>query len=529
MPVKGRFLVFISKSAMSSFVGALVLMSGGVAIGQTGSSVAGVDYTAPAPLAGTSFSNFVAFAEEARDLTENSYSYFVPDRRPILMLKLMDGSNQSPSNPWGFAGSFINGSGDALSPDPSDPFAPFLSQSNGVPDSADWLLNRLDRGWEMGFRRFAFWTPGGDIANVKNRITPSVFDALPTHIQDTYAIYLAAWIDDRMLEDPTLEVGVYTGGYVSEHDTPCLETGDGYEYANPSQSTYDCSGVVGSPTRTDPYDQSESDLFRDWLEPWIDCGFNAFWFDSWTPWDQAVYGNVVGPVALYTRQFNPDYAGIKIGGEPLHWLGSSPNNFDWDGLHVAPALTTGGNTAHGSPDLVNSQYISSIDDIEVGFYFENDCRCDNGNRVERYPFYDMLDRRNRGFILHNFTFQVTPSTPNIERVIRFAAKDENEFWDYLMSNPINAADFDGDGVVDCYDLYLFLEMLNSPVPDPSFVSYADGDINGDGVRDADDFFAFLSLLSNAGVDVSGCDIENGKYSDRPENYCERVAQPWNCN
>lgn len=518
-----------AKSAKISCACAVAVLSGGVAVGQTGSSVAGVDYTAPAPLVSMSFGDITDFAAEARELTENSYSYFVPDRRPILMLKLMDASWRDSSNPWGFAGSFAHGDGDNLSPDPSDPFAPFLSQSNGVPDSADWLLNRLDRGWEMGFRRFAFWTPGGDIGNVGERITPSVFGVLPQHIQDTYAIHLAAWIDDRKLEDPTLEVGVYTGGYISEYDTPCLKPGDGFQNGNPSVSYYDCSGVTGSPTRTDPYDQTESDLFRDWLQPWIDCGFNAFWFDSWTPWDSPFYGSVVGPVGLYVRQFNPDYAGIKIGGEPLHWLGSSPNNFDWDGLHVAPAMTTGGNTAHGSADLVNSPYISSIDDIEVGFYFENDCRCDNGNRVERYPFYDMLDRRNRGFILHNFTFQVTPSTPNIERVIRFAAKDQNEFWEYLMSNPTNAADFDGDGVVDCYDLYLFLEMLSAPVPDQSFVSYADGDINGDGVRDADDFFAFLSLLSAAGVNVSGCDIEYGEYSDRPVNFCERTSQPIGCS
>lgn len=189
---------------------------------------------------------------------------------------------------------------------------------NGIPDGFDNLMRRLNLLYDRGFRRFEIKLPAGDpdIDLVSGRkMSSAQWWTMPKARRDEFEGLVKDWIDEKATNGDPVEMGVYMGYHVND---PC---------------DLDMAGADLFDTAFDALDESDptdaaviEDMmcrFKQNIQPWIDTGFTAFWFDNSGPSDLRTM--------LLKLANNPDYnMDAKFGGEavPTNAGGSCAFPFD---------------------------------------------------------------------------------------------------------------------------------------------------------------------------------------------------------
>lgn len=216
---------------------------------------------------------------------------FVPDRRPAVMVNLFGGSCINP--PSGGPDGWID-NGDA--------------NGNDVPDSVDWLLERLDVRYAEGWRRIILYLPAGAYAG--QYLASSQWWPMP----EIKRIYLTQRLPLWLAAHPTVSLGIYAGFEIKDPCTLCMVScvtcadcgsGGGCDFCP------ECQGVslARAPDTTDAEDMC---VVRHNLEPWINAGITEVWFDRGGGPDPAHYE------ATMRLEGDPDYRGrVRFAGEPV--------------------------------------------------------------------------------------------------------------------------------------------------------------------------------------------------------------------
>jgi hypothetical protein len=256
---------------------------------------------------------------------------FVPDRRPPVSVGMFGGACAYP--PAGSPDWWL---------DLND------LDANGVVDSVDTVLERLDEAYGDGWRRMIMTLPGGSYAGL---LASSQWWTMPLAKRQSLTLALPAWLADH----PDATLGIYVGFAIADPCRLCMQG---------CSSCFDCDAGGGPcdlcpecadaepahiPRTTDAQDMCV--VYQN-LEPWIDAGIDEIWFDH--------SGGVAPPQwkAMLRLAGNPDYAGrVKFGSEPIvnHDQGDGANEPEMDAVERLAFVslrryyeTRGGNAPPGA-------------------------------------------------------------------------------------------------------------------------------------------------------------------------------------
>lgn len=374
---------------------------------------------------------------------------FVPDRRPIAVVAPYNGS-YSPTNPFGFVSWFRD------------------------PDTAgEELVRELQDAWDAGFRRIVLNRPGGVIQN-NDIVQMSMYHYLSHGHRVAYLVHARNWVLEHRQLDPDLEVGVFVGIRHNSPCTPCLEpTG---VLPNGYRCSHDPLYLPGYQGHIDAGDRRSAEWTWQNNYPWLASAFTAIWFDSGSL--SGDFGGTIAPQeTIVALQHNPDYEGVKIGGEAVprgDWIGDqffpNPNCYEaaWVGLH----------SFFLQPARAGERY--DPDSTEVGVAFMNP------DVAPVYGIRDVADFRDRGYVAwawRSFSF------PYIQRTHDGA---DGELYDALVASG-SMADFNADEHTNYMDVMDFLERLMAH-DKPDRPAVWDGDINNDDVVDYLDVIVFMQFF-----------------------------------
>jgi hypothetical protein len=218
-------------------------------------------------------------------------SDLVPDRRPVIKVGMFGGTCAFP--PHGLPAWWV---------DLND------LDGNGIVDSVDTFLQRLDGAYEKGWRRMVIQLPAGSYPGL---MASSQWWTMPQEKRDSLTVALPAWLADH----PDATLGAYMGFMIAD---PCLLCMQGCYVCTlcdgggePCGLCPECSGIPAAqyPLTTNAQDMCV--VYQN-VEPWIDAGFYEIWFD---------YSGGTDPnrwQAMLRLAGNPDYAGrVKFGSEPI--------------------------------------------------------------------------------------------------------------------------------------------------------------------------------------------------------------------
>ncbi len=377
---------------------------------------------------------------------------FTPDRRPVAVVSPYNGS-YSPTNPFGFVSWFRD------------------------PDTAgEELVQRMQEAWDAGFRRIVFNRPGGTIQN-NDIVQMSQYHYLEHGHRIAYLIHARDWINQKRQIDPTLEVGVFVGIRHNSPCTPCLEpTGvlpDGYTCAQ------DPLYIPGYQGHFDAGDRRSAEWTWQNNYPWLASSFNALWFDSGSLSND--FGGTMSPQeTVQALQHNPDYAGVRIGGEAVprgEWIGNTfiPNPLVYEAPWVALHRFFLQDTRAGEV------YDPATTEIGVGFM--------KPSVDPVYGIKDVADFRDRGYVAwawRSFSYRFIQRTHDGE---------DNEFFDAIIAEGA-LADFNGDEVVDHMDVMDFIDQF-SQTDRPERPAVWDADTNNDDVVDFLDVIDFMHAFADS--------------------------------
>ncbi|MHC4787192.1 MAG: hypothetical protein ACYTE6_14655 [Planctomycetota bacterium] len=180
---------------------------------------------------------------------------------------------------------------------------------NGIVDSVDTLLQRLDDAYEKGWRRMMMMLPAGSYPGL---MASSQWWTMPKEKRDGLTVALPAWLAAH----PDATLGVYVGFPIADPCTLCMQGcyscyEDCDQGGQPCDLCPECAGTTSAryPMSADVEDMCV--VYQN-VEPWIDAGIYEMWFD---------YSGGADPVrwkAMLRLAGNPDYAGrIKFGSEPI--------------------------------------------------------------------------------------------------------------------------------------------------------------------------------------------------------------------
>ncbi len=375
---------------------------------------------------------------------------FVPDRRPVAVVAPYNGT-YSPDNPFGFVSWFRD------------------------PDTAgEELVRNLDDAWDAGFRRIVFNRPGGVIQD-NDIVQMSQYHYLEHGHRVAYLVDARNWVLAKRQIDPTLEVGVFVGIRHNSPCTPCLEpTGvlpDGYNCAD------DPLYIPGYQGHIDAGDRTSAEWTWQNNFPWIASAFNSIWFDSGSL--SANFGGTMSPQeTIVTLQHNPDYEGVRIGGEAVprgDWIGNTffpnPNVYKapWMALHRFFLQDT----------RAGEVYDPATTEVGVAFM--------KPSVDPVYDINDVADFRDRGYVVwawRAFSYEFIQRTHDGEN---------GEFYDAIVAAGA-LGDFNGDEAIDYMDVMDFMVRF-SATDRPEHPAVWDGDVYNDDVVDYLDVIEFIRAFS----------------------------------
>lgn len=277
--------------------------------------------------------------------------------------------------------------------------------------------------------------------------------------------------------DPRLEVGVFTGIRHNSPCTPCLESTGVLPYGyHCSQDPHFMPGWQG---RLDAGFRPSAEWTWQNNYPWMASAFTSIWFDS-----GSLSSNTTGTMSpqesIVALQHDPDYAGVKIGGEAVprgDWIGDqffpNPNCYEapWVALQSFFLQEARANEVY-DPGTT-----------EVGVAFMN---------PEVEPFYDIrdvADFRDRGYVVWSwrpFAYEFVQRTHD---------GDHDEFYNAILAADA-LADFNGDEHVDYMDVMDFVQRFMAH-DKPDRPAVWDGDVNNDDVVDYLDVIRFMHEFGDA--------------------------------
>lgn len=425
------------------------------------------------------------------------------------------------------------------------------SMGNGVDDTLDWLLWRLDTAYAQGWRRFVLHKPAGVIS--ENWVPSSFWWTLDETRRDGLIDDLGDWIDSHT--DAT--VGVY-GGF--KQLWPCdLCMHDADSSAHASGDGYDCSDIdaaYGAPfagTLTIPLtpaspDQYLMNMLKVNTEYWMMVGIQEFWFEK--GFDTCDEDNIAtctvesedivnNPEPWFMRaQLSPDFTDFDV-----RLIAEPPMMDPYDATKHGSILDQEGNAIPSNDFYLDLDTLTLARGVGALQWFEKHGSADND--------LDWRDGdRNLWDIDRDTTEQhVMMSVPQAEagggdltrlewlelfggyaeggfipwifspRLAEYSAwvtpKDEHAFASGVLPSLADRYDFDRDGTVEIYvgatlvydDDALILQQLITDVGNGDLIpNMKNGDINYDGDVDSSDLSSMLSsLLDDQPVDIAWTD------------------------
>lgn len=428
---------------------------------------------------------------------------FIPDRRPAVIIPLANGSrdlnDRGLVNWWYDEGTY------------QDDGVPYGIGLNGIPDSIDELMDRLDDLYDLGFRRIQLRMPAGNFEEESGLMDSSQWWPMPEWKRAGFTTTVATWIKDKRLKGDPVDISVYAGYQVSD---PCE---DGMENAH-------------IPDYADPLDACL--MFQN-IRPWMDIGIKEYWFDNGgIDWRQ-----------MMSLQHSTDYsaragewrARIRIGGEAVPTVvGNCAVSPATVKIPQPEALAGGAWIATYRFARSRFAYKSAFRAFdpatsEVGLMLSDhrtSIQCGpfphNAPADKRWDYEDATEFHKNGWVLW-------PYYGYREMALSNKPEDTDYYvYDYEMPRgraveatfriygfgPIAAqADFNGDGLLetelDGLDLITFVQTwINNVHSDVLNPTYAMGDINGDDIIDYQDLsdFADACTLWNAARVVRSIDL-----------------------
>ena len=227
---------------------------------------------------------------------------FVPDRRPAIALNLFGGACTHPpiGGPrWWLLTGDENG--------------------NGIVDSVDELILRLNDLYADGWRRIILQLPAGSHAG--QFMSSSQWWTMPASKRAGLSQRLKLWIGTHF--DTT--VGVYVGFQINDPCSLCMSGCDQCSDCGDGSGCLACTECWNAETARLPDTTNAIDMcvVADNIQPWLAAGVSEIWFDA-----SAAPGDEIW-LALLRLAGNPDYADtVRFVGEPI------PNGGPGGGMNV---------------------------------------------------------------------------------------------------------------------------------------------------------------------------------------------------
>jgi len=380
----------------------------------------------------------------------------VPDRRPVGVVQLYTGSylsNDAGLNPFWCRGATM---ASETSVDLVGAPGEGSGSPNGIPDSFDYLLARLQHAYGDGFRRIVISLPAGYCEDNLDVITVpfsnSQFYTMPSWKRAGFATYVKSWVDtvnDSLLSsDPEfVRVGLYSGFSLSEIPDACDTCAADDEWHYPQTNSSDDMCVFWQNTIN-----------------WEDSGIIDHWFDY--------AGNTYGSAStLHALGYSSLYNGIfRFGGEgiPVVFPGSVRTidtsligKIPWVGLQREADL------------ISNWTGVSPTSNSEVGVWYSGHVPFD----IHAVQSYFSV-----GCVAWCTIADVAGASP-ANSGAEYIKRVYNWHWTRpgSMTEPLAIEDLNCDGVVDCLDwdqIWFYFMTADATL--------YHGDLDGDGDVDMDD-------------------------------------------
>lgn len=391
---------------------------------------------------------------------------FTPDRRPVYRISLTCGDSCRDCND-------------------DNP----LGQTSYWADyDWDYLESILQGAFDAGFRRIVLYNPGGNLPG--SYMPQSSFFHLKDEQIEMIEDDLAGWISGAKAEDSSFTFGIVLGSWQTcDPRSPCRGPGygGGYWDCDADGGDWDDFNITSYPTFFNPEVVDSMNMVYQNMKPWIDAGCDEFWFDNTTYAAPPDDGGYSGPNRLIDLAESPNYDGVvRVCGEAIPRDGSGEPDTNY--TEVVPWY------ASFDPWVADKHWLewNHADEVfvdpettELGVCFRNPAN---------YDIEDVASARDHGFVAWVINHAI-----NVRYIQRVYDGDDNEFY-YALLTSGTAADFDGDGTIDCNDYSKFAVnwIANYGNTDPDF-AFWDGDIYNDGIVNCTDLIAFTALH-----DWSGC-------------------------
>lgn len=375
---------------------------------------------------------------------------YTPDRRPVMFVQFA--SFNFCANYRGLAEWWYE-----EDDNPAHTAGDDVSPMNGIPDTFDILLAKLDEYAADGWKRIMFEFPAGSVSSNVN-ISSAQWWTMPEWKRDAFEGVIATWIAAH----PTISVGIYMDFAVLSPCSLCMTHNEYDELTIISvegcstQHWYPCD-AYGSAHAPDPYDPDDTCLFYQNVQPWINIGCKEVWLEA----------GLGAPAEFWEFCYNPDYSGTKFGGEAI--LPDGMGNPDAFALAATPQVATDRFLDFFDP--MGTWTIPSAS--EAGFLV-----------IDPHSIADLAEKVGRGF--------------NIWLLNEGAGNSESEKIKRIYSaGPIHIADFNGSGSVTMADYSDFMTAFGASHPSGRDYNYYHGDIDNNHLINSSDLFAFLAAYFDA--------------------------------
>lgn len=428
---------------------------------------------------------------------------FVPDRRPVAIIPLSNGSrslNEYGLNAWWYTEG-IN----------QDDGSPYGIGFNGVPDAFDELLERFEDLYSIGFRRIHLRMPAGNIVEESGLLDSSQWWSMPEWKRIGFQTHVRNWLDAKRSQGDAVSLSIYAGYQLSD---PCTPGMDDAHIPNFSDSNDACV------------------MFQN-VRPWMDVGVKEYWFDNgaidWRNMMSLQHSKNYSARGLDWR------ARLKFGGEAVPTVtGNCATGPDKLRVPHPDALAGGAWLATYRFARTRFSYNAAFQTFdpetsEVGLMLSEHRtthQCGpaphNSPADKLWDFADALEFYNHGWVLWSYL-------GNPESALTSNTGDIDYYdYDYVMPRgrsieatyriygfgPVTAlADFNADGRLDTdvggADYQDFVQAwVNNIHTFESSPTYCQGDINGDGQIDLYDFADFADACDQWSIwgVVQGIDL-----------------------